>query len=189
MPALNGIELGNVLSRFAKPPAIVFVTAFEEYAVRAFELGACDYLLKPVSYERLSTALGRALRRSPDHPDSAEDDPFATIPVETAGRTRFIPRDQVRWVEAEGDYVRLHTTEGGAHLLRMPISHLAERWSAYGFIRIHRSFLVQFKHITEFSVTNGVHAVTVDGHSLPVSRRHVRDVRDRILRSGRRGLT
>jgi DNA-binding LytR/AlgR family response regulator len=189
MPALNGIELGNILSRFATPPAIIFVTAFEEYAVRAFELGACDYLLKPVSAERLSTALGRALKRSAEHPDSPDDDPFATIPVETAGRTRFIPRDQVRWVEAEGDYVRLHTTEGGAHLLRMPISHLEERWSAYGFIRIHRGFLVQFKHITEFSVTNGVHAVTVAGRSLPVSRRHVRDVRDRILRSGRRGLT
>ena len=179
MPALNGIELGNVLRRFATPPAIVFVTAFEEYAVRAFELGACDYLLKPVSSERLRTALGRALGRSPDHPDSPDDDPFATIPVETAGRTRFIPREQVRWVEAEGDYVRLHTTEGSAHLLR---------WSAYGFIRIHRGFLVQVKHITEFSVTNGVHAVTVAGRSLPVSRRHVRDVRDRILRAGRRGL-
>ena len=188
MPALNGIELGNVLCRFAEPPAIVFVTAFEQYAVRAFEIGACDYLLKPVSRARLSTALGRALGRWSDHPDSQDDDPFATIPVETAGRTRFIPREQVRWVEAEGDYVRLHTTDGSAYLLRMPISHLEERWSAYGFIRIHRGFLVQVKHITEFSVTNGVHAVTVAGRSLPVSRRHVRDVRDRILRAGRRGL-
>ena len=188
MPALNGIELGNVLCRFATPPAIVFVTAFEEYAVRAFEIGACDYLLKPVSRARLGTALGRALRRSPDHPDSPDDDPFATIPVETAGRTRFVPREQVRWVEAEGDYVRLHTADGSAYLLRMPISHLEERWSAYGFIRIHRGFLVQFKHITEFSVTNGLHAVTVAGRSLPVSRRHVRDVRDRILRAGRRNL-
>ena len=188
MPALNGIELSKVLCRFAAPPAIVFVTAFEEYAVRAFEIGACDYLLKPVSRARLSTALGRALGRSPDHPDSPDDDPFATIPVETAGRTRFIPREQVRWAEAEGDYVRLHTTDGSAYLVRMPISHLEERWSAHGFIRIHRGFLVQVKHITEFSVTNGVHAVTVAGHSLPVSRRHVRDVRDRILRAGRRSL-
>jgi DNA-binding LytR/AlgR family response regulator len=187
MPALNGIELGNILCRFATPPAIVFVTAFEEYAVRAFELGACDYLLKPVSRARLSTALGRALGRSPDHPDAPDQDPFATIPVETAGRTRLIPREQVRWVEAEGDYVRLNTTDGSAHLLRMPISHLEDRWSAYGFIRIHRGFLVQVKHISEFSVINGVHAVTVAGHSLPVSRRHVRDVRDRILRAGKRG--
>jgi DNA-binding LytR/AlgR family response regulator len=187
MPALNGIELGNILRRFATPPAIVFVTAFEEYAVRAFDIGACDYLLKPVSRERLGTALGRALGRSPGQPGSPGDDPFAVIPVEMAGRTRLSAREQVRCAEAEGDYVRLHTTDGSAYLVRMPISHLAERWSAYGFIRIHRGFLVQVKHITEFSVANGVHAVTVAGHSLPVSRRHVRDVRDLILRAGRRG--
>jgi DNA-binding LytR/AlgR family response regulator len=190
MPALNGIELGNVLRRFASPPAIVFVTAYEEYAVRAFDLGACDYLLKPVSGARLRTALSRALSRSPDRPEpQLDDDPSAMIPVEIAGRTRLVARDQVCWVEAEGDYVRLHTLDGNAYLVRMPISHLEERWSAYGFIRIHRGFLVQFRHITEFSVTNGVHSVTVAGHPLPVSRRHVRDVRDRILRAGRRSLS
>ena len=59
MPSLNGIELANVLGRFASPPAVVFVTAYEEYAVRAFDIGACDYLLKPVSRTRLSTALDR----------------------------------------------------------------------------------------------------------------------------------
>jgi DNA-binding LytR/AlgR family response regulator len=188
MPALNGIELGNVLRRFAVPPAIIFVTAFEEYAVRAFDIGACDYLLKPVSRARLGTALGRALGRPPGQPDSPDEDPFATIPVEIAGRTRLVPREQVCWAEAEGDYVRLHTTDGSAYLVRMPISHLAERWSPYGFLRTHRGFLVQVRHITEFSVTSGVHAVTVAGRSLPVSRRHVRDVRDRILRPGRRSL-
>ena len=61
MPELNGIELGNVLRRFAAPPAIIYVTAYEEYAVRAFDIGACDYLLKPVSRARLGTALERAL--------------------------------------------------------------------------------------------------------------------------------
>jgi DNA-binding LytR/AlgR family response regulator len=192
MPTLNGIELGSVLRRFATPPAIVFVTAYEEYAVRAFDIGACDYLLKPVSQTRLGTALDRALRSPVGHPPDKpqrpreDEDPYATIPVDIAGRTRFIPREQVRWAEAEGDYVRLHTTDGAAYLVRMPISHLEERWAAYGFIRIHRSFLVPVRRITEFSVTNGVHAVTVDGQSLPVSRRHVRDVRDRILRPGRR---
>jgi DNA-binding LytR/AlgR family response regulator len=189
MPGLNGIELGNVLRRFATPPAIIFVTAYEEYALRAFDVGACDYLLKPVSRARLHTALARALGRSPDQHDRApDDDASAMIPVETAGRTRFIARDQVSWVEAEGDYVRLHTADGETHLVRMPISHLEERWAAHGFIRIHRSYLVSFKRITEFSVTAGIHSVTVAGRSLPVSRRHVRDVRDRILRPGRRSL-
>lgn len=184
MPALNGIELGNVLRRFAVPPAIVYVTAYEEYAVRAFDIGACDYLLKPVSRPRLQTALARALGHLPDQPDpAADEDPSAMIPVETAGRTRLISREQVSWVEAEGDYVRLHTADGEAHLVRMPISHLEEKWSAHGFIRIHRSYLVPIRQITEFSVAGGVHTVTVAGRCLPVSRRHVREVRDRILRA------
>ena len=191
MPELNGIELGNVLCRFAAPPAIVYVTAYEEYAVRAFDIGACDYLLKPVSRARLGTALERALgplaARSQGPGPPPGDEASGLIPVETAGRTRFISREQVLWAEAEGDYVRLHTAEGGAHLVRIPISHLEERWSGYGFIRIHRGYLVSFKHITEFSVTGSVHTVLVGGRSLPVSRRHVRDVRDRILRVGRRG--
>jgi len=189
MPELNGIELGNVLRRFAAPPAIVYVTAYEEYAVRAFDIGACDYLLKPVSRARLRTALERALGRPADQAGpaaDAEDEEASLIPVETAGRTRFIARDQVRWVEAEGDYVRLHTADGGSHLVRMPISYLEEQWSGYGFIRIHRGYLVSFRHITEFAVTGGMHTVLVAGRSLPVSRRHVRDVRDRILRAGRR---
>jgi DNA-binding LytR/AlgR family response regulator len=199
MPELNGIELGNVLRRFAAPPAIVYVTAYEEYAVRTFDIGACDYLLKPVSRARLGTALERALgplalpltghTREPGRwgAEPPGDDSSDLIPVETAGRTRFISREQVRWAEAEGDYVRLHTADGGAHLVRIPISHLEERWSGRGFIRIHRGYLVSFKHITEFSVTGSVHTVMVGGRSLPVSRRHVRDVRDRILRVGRRG--
>ena len=73
MPSLNGIELANVLGRFASPPAVVFVTAYEEYAVRAFDIGACDYLLKPVSRSRLSTALDRALGRSGDRAGEPSD--------------------------------------------------------------------------------------------------------------------
>jgi DNA-binding LytR/AlgR family response regulator len=186
MPTLNGIELANVLGRFASPPAIVFVTAYEEYAVRAFDIGACDYLLKPVSRARLNTALARALRRSGDRPGEPKDADSAAIPLETAGRTRWVTPGQVRWVEAEGDYVRLHTSDGDSHLLRMPISHLEEKWAAHGFIRIHRSYLVPVGHIAELSVAGNNHSVKVSGQWLPVSRRHARDVRDRLLRGGRR---
>jgi DNA-binding LytR/AlgR family response regulator len=186
MPSLNGIELANVLGRFAAPPAIVFVTAYEEYAVRAFDIGACDYLLKPVSRTRLSTALDRALRRSDDRAGEPKDGDSVAIPLETAGRVRWVTPGQVRWVEAEGDYVRLYTTDGDAHLVRMPISHLEERWAAHGYIRIHRSYLVPLGQIAEFSVAGNNHSVKVSGQWLPVSRRHARDVRDRLLRAGRR---
>jgi DNA-binding LytR/AlgR family response regulator len=198
MPSLNGIELANVLGRFATPPAIVFVTAYEEYAVSAFDIGACDYLLKPVSSARLRTALSRALGRPGDtamdgglgrsevgRPPGDDGSPGA-IPVEAAGRLRLITPGQVCWVEAVGDYVRLHMTKGDAHLLRMPISHLEEKWAAHGFIRIHRGYLVSVGKITEFSVSGSNHSVKVSGRSLPVSRRHARDVRDRVLRAGRR---
>lgn len=186
MPSLNGIELANVLGRFASPPVIIFVTAYEEYAVRAFDIGACDYLLKPVSRTRLSTALDRALGRSGDRAGEPRDSEPAAIPLETAGRTRWVTPGQVRWVEAEGDYVRLHTTDGDTHLLRMPISHLEDRWAAHGFIRIHRSYLVPVGNIAEFSVAGNNHSVKVSGQWLPVSRRHARDVRDSLLRAGRR---
>ena len=186
MPSLNGIELASVLGRFASPPAVVIVTAYEEYALRAFDIGACDYLLKPVSRTRLSTALSRALGRSSDRPGEPGDGDSAAIPLEAAGRTRWVTPGQVRWVEAEGDYVRLHTAEGDSHLLRMPISHLEERWAPHGFIRIHRSYLVSVGNIAELSVAGNNHSVKVSGQWLPVSRRHARDVRDRLLRAGRR---
>ena len=78
------------------------------------------------------------LARSQD--EDAATDLSATIPVKIAGRTKFVSHEQVRWVEAARDYVRLHTTDGNAHLVRMPISHLEERWSAYGFLQAdHRT--------------------------------------------------
>lgn len=181
----DGIELASLLRRFALPPAIVFVTAHGEYAVRAFELGVCDYLLKPVSRARLGAAVDRALRRTVDRRDrSWAGDSSDMVPVQASGRTRLVFRDEVRWGEAAGDYVRLHTMDGDSHLVRVPISHLEKRWSAHGFIRIHRGYLVSLKYVTEFSVAGSIHTVTVGGRSLPVSRRHLRDVRDRVLRVG-----
>lgn len=188
MPSLNGIELAHVLRRFAAPPAIVFVTAYEEYAVRAFEVRASDYLLKPVSRARLGAALDRALRCARHKPEvSAQgEDSLPVIPVETTGRIRLVNRMQVCWVEAEGDYARLHIIDGSMHLVRIPISHLEEKWSAHGFIRIHRGYLVPIRHITEFTAVGGNHTVVVAGRVLPVSRRHAREVRDRFLHAASR---
>jgi DNA-binding LytR/AlgR family response regulator len=187
----DGIELGSILSRFAAPPALVIVTGWGEYAVRAFEIGARDYLLKPVSRARLAIALERALGCPPGALNSAAarprladtEDLTVLIPVENGRRTRFVSRDSVRWVEADGDYVRLHMEDGGVHLVRIPISRLQEVWAAHGFIRIHRGYLVPSRYITEFSMSDGVRTVTVDGHALPVSRRHAREVRSRVLRA------
>src|ERR1700754_1381752 len=102
MPGLDGMELARVLRRFARPPAIVFVTAYDDGAVDAFDLGVADYVRKPVQADRLSESVRRVVsaRVVPTHPAAlararAEEDP--TIPVELAGTTRMLPRSAVRW--------------------------------------------------------------------------------------------
>jgi DNA-binding LytR/AlgR family response regulator len=216
MPGLDGLDLMRVLGRFAQPPAVVFVTAYEDFAVTAFALNACDYLLKPVSPQRLAEAVRRvaALIEGGTVPDARTDEasgppggparapllgsavsahspqpalsapPVASterIPVDLGGVTRFVPRDEVCYVEAQGDYVRLHT-HGGAPLLRTPLAVLEERWGPHGFLRIHRRFLVSLRHVEELRSDAGHWTVRVAGGELPVSRRHSRELRDLLTR-------
>jgi DNA-binding LytR/AlgR family response regulator len=175
MPGLTGLELVSVLSRFKNPPAVVFVTAHDEHAVAAFELGVVDYLLKPVREQRLR----EAIRRITDEPLPATQD--ETIPVELAGVTRFVARSSVRYVEAAGDYARLHTASG-SHLVRVPLSSLEEQWRDAGFARIHRSLLVSLSHVDEVRSEAGRCWVVLGSTELQVSRRHTRALRDRLLR-------
>jgi two-component system response regulator LytT len=183
MPGLDGLELARVLARFSDPPAIIFVTAHEQHALEAFEVGGMGYLLKPVTHERLVTTLGRVVRRPPDSPHASS---LETIPVEIGSLTRILARDDVSWVESAGDYVRLHLREGGHHLVRVPISLLEEKWSDHGFARIHRSFLVALRDIRELRTSEGHMVVGVLDYDLPVSRRHSKELRDRLVRQARR---
>jgi DNA-binding LytR/AlgR family response regulator len=187
MPGLDGMELARILRRFAQPPAIVFVTAYDDGAVDAFDLGVTDYVRKPVRAERLAESLRRVsgLRAAPA-PAVPTDEP--AIPVELAGTTRMLPRSSVRWVEAQGDYARLHTGEN-SHLVRVSLATLAERWANAGFVRIHRSYLVQLRLVTELRLTNSGYVVAVDGVELPVSRRHTRELKDRLIRAAKHDWT
>jgi DNA-binding LytR/AlgR family response regulator len=182
MPGLDGMELARLLRRFADPPAIVFVTAFDGYAIEAFEVRAHDYLLKPVSSDRLADALATVVDAGTS---STGADEMAVLPVETGGLTRLVDREDVCWVEANGDYVRLHTVDGGGHLVRVPLTVLEERWSAAGFARIHRSHLVALRHVTQLRTEPGGLVARVAGHDLPVSRRHSREFKERLLRAAR----
>ncbi len=96
----------------------------------------------------------------------------------------MLPRSSVRWVEAQGDYARLHTADG-SHLVRVPLATLAERWSDAGFARIHRSYLVQLSCISELRLCGTGWVVVVDSSQLPVSRRHVHNLRERLVRSAK----
>ncbi|HEX7740411.1 MAG TPA: LytTR family DNA-binding domain-containing protein [Marmoricola sp.] len=182
MPGLTGLELSAVLARFDTPPAVVFVTAHAEHAVDAFDLNAVDYVLKPPREERLREAVRRIVEITVSDPEGVQDD---TIPVELGGVTRFVSRSEVRYVEAQGDYSRLHTADGG-HLVRLPISALEERWEPAGFVRIHRSLLVALEHVEEIRVDSGRCSVIVSGRELQVSRRHTPRLRE-LLRQRRQG--
>ena len=180
MPGLDGLELARILGRFAEPPAIVFTTAFEQHAVEAFELEAIDYLLKPVRPERLSDAIRRL---GPGNARNPSDENTSRIAVETGGRTRLIDRESIRFVEASGDYVRLHV-DGAAYLVRTPISTLEESWREAGFVRVHRRYLVALRHLTELRVRpGGGYVLHVGSQELPVSRRHARELRGLLARS------
>jgi DNA-binding LytR/AlgR family response regulator len=178
MPGLSGLELASVLRRFRRPPAVIFVTAHQNHAVEAFDLRAVDYLLKPIREERLREALGRVSEAWP----APEDD--EQVPVELGGVTRFVRRSDVRYATAQGDYVRLHTGSSDP-LVRMPLGALEQRWADAGFVRIHRSVLVNLGHVDEVRLGAGRPAVVVAGTELPVSRRHVPDVRQLLRRRPR----
>jgi DNA-binding LytR/AlgR family response regulator len=180
MPGLSGLDLAQVLARFKAPPPIVFVTAHDEHAVEAFDLRAVDYVLKPVREERLAEAVRRVLEGSSRPAENADEQ----IPVERGGVTRFIKRTEVTYVEAHGDYARLHTATG-SHLVRTPISTLEEEWAAAGFVRIHRSLLVSLAHVDEIRMESGRCTVVIGGNDLQVSRRHTRELRELLTRRGR----
>ncbi|MFE7130064.1 LytR/AlgR family response regulator transcription factor [Streptomyces sp. NPDC057638] len=200
MAGLTGLDVARLLARFAHPPLIVFVTAHEGFAVQAFDLKAVDYVLKPVRRERLAEAVRRVgdavlAAREPRpaghtahlpaaHPATAVLAPVGgseQIPVELGGVTRFVPIDEIAYVEAQGDYARLHT-ESGSHLVRIPLSTLEERWASRGFVRIHRSHLVALARIDELRMDAGTTTVRVGAAELPVSRRHARQLRDLLMR-------
>lgn len=204
MPGLDGLELAVVLSRFAEPPDLVFVSAFEDGAVGAFEhdLHPLDYLMKPVSRSRVEQALNRvlnsgqapgagaitatgAVRIGSDHPVpgspvSATDD---IIPVEhqRGGATRLLSRSTVLYIKAEGDYVRIHS-DSGRFLVRGSLSDIEQRWRPHGFVRVHRSYLANLHRAVEIrpELGGGATVVLTDGSEVPVARRQVADLRRRL---------
>jgi DNA-binding LytR/AlgR family response regulator len=192
MPGLSGIELAGVLANFSQRPVVVFVTAHDDKAVAAFDVGAIDYLLKPIREDRLDEAVRRvAAARSGQTAD--DDDDSDVIPAELGGVTHLVPRDSIGWVEAEGDYARLHSASG-SHLVRIPLSTLETRWRDRGFQRVHRSYLVALRLVTGLRTSDGAVLVRLRANGaspaveLPVSRRQARELRDRVVRDPMRSL-
>lgn len=184
LPGLDGFEL---LARLPaeRRPLVIFVTAFHQHAIRAFEVHALDYLLKPFEYDRLVEAIARARRMLENCETSAQQGRIARLledwqnqnsrwerfAVREAGRVIFLRYEEVDWIEAEGNYLRLHVGKG-SHLLRETLVALETRLAAKKFLRVHRSALVNLEKVREWQpMFNGDSVLILEGGArLPLSR-------------------
>ncbi|MBS0499295.1 MAG: response regulator transcription factor [Burkholderiaceae bacterium] len=140
LPGADGMQLAQALRALAEPPAVVFVTAHTEYAVRAFEIEALDYLTKPVRLERLQAALQKAERLTQAERGPEADSTVESLLISERGRTLRVPLAEVLYLRAELKYVTVRTASA-SHLLDGSLSQLEERWGER-FVRIHRNALV-----------------------------------------------
>jgi two-component system LytT family response regulator len=179
MPKINGFEMLELID---EPPAIIFTTAFDEYAIRAFESHAVDYLLKPFSKERFSKAIDKwlnqqgvmqqksateSLLQSPAHSPLQSE----RIVVKTGGRIKIIPVHEIQYLEAADDYVKIITAEGN-FLKKKTMSYFEEALDPKLFVRTHRSYIVNVQLITRidpYEKENQV-AILTTGVKIPVSK-------------------
>ncbi|HEU5217897.1 MAG TPA: LytTR family DNA-binding domain-containing protein [Gemmatimonadales bacterium] len=184
MPGLLGTE---VLQRLTHAPYVVFTTAFAQYAVTAFELGALDYLLKPFGPERLAATLDRvrsALGEPGGPPaldrlrEAMDRGPISRLFIRAAGGVTPIAVAAITWFEARGDYVAAHAG-GIRHLLHLSLNRLEQRLDPERFIRIHRTHIVNLDHVKAFRPQGKgrLQAELADGTLLPVSRNRSQELR------------
>jgi len=142
MPGLDGFEMIDKIAE-VRPPLFVFVTGYGEYAVKAFEIEAVDYLCKPFDRERLSLSVERALRRlNSTVPGAGESQWLTRLSIKDDERILFVPVDEIIWIEAANKYVVIHTPNG-THISRQTIQGLEEKLNPAEFVRTHRSTLVR----------------------------------------------
>ncbi len=197
IPVMDGFGVIRALAPH-RIPMVVFTTAYDEYALRAFEVHALDYLLKPFDSPRFLRTLERARdrierQRAGDlgkrllamvqdlKPEPSQ--PPDRLVVKTGGRIFFIRTDEIDWVDAAGNYVRLHV-KGDAFLFRETMSAMEARLDANQFIRIHRSHIVNADRIKELQPGSGDHAVILrSGVKLPLSRGYKDRLQERLGRA------
>jgi two-component system LytT family response regulator len=190
MPEMNGFDVLKTLEE-NKIPAIVFTTAYDKYAIQAFEFHALDYLLKPFSRERFRRAVRHAREQLENSRQSGSIDErlvsllenlkakkyLERIVVKSSGRVFFIKTDEIDWIEAAGNYLKLHVGRD-AHLIRETMQSIEAKLDPEKFFRIHRSTLVQIDRIKELHpLFGGDYAVILrNGTELSLSRNY----RDRL---------
>jgi two-component system LytT family response regulator len=204
MPEMDGFGVIEQIGA-ENMPVVIFVTAYDQYALRAFDVAALDYLLKPYGDERFLTAVDRAKRQirrgevgqltsrlisllEGQAGQFAQDRPpgkyLQRIMLKTGGRMTFLRTEEIDWIEAEGDYVRLHAG-GKRHLLRDTMKRLEEQLDPSQFLRTHRSTIVNLDRIKELHpFFHGDYLIVLnDGTELKLSRSRRRSLQDRLGRS------
>jgi len=194
MPGMDGF---GVLAELPadRLPLVIFVTAFDRHAIRAFEVHALDYLLKPFEYDRLRQAVRHARMKLAQGPGSASHTHLTSLldelhnrgqswnrlAIRDAGRVLFLQPDEIDWIEAEGNYVRLHVGKG-SYLLRETMGSTEERLASRKFLRVSRSTIVNLERVTEWQPLFHGDSVVIlrNGIRLTVSRVY-RETLDRLV--------
>lgn len=168
MPGLDGFEVIKRRS-VERMPAVVFLTAFDQFAIKAFETEALDYLVKPVSEERFATTMKRLVRRLQSKSTTAREE---KIVVTTSRGATVLHLNEIDWIEAAGNYTQLWVGTR-SYFLRESLQLLEERAQQHGFIRVHRRALVRLDAVRELARTRtgALTAVLVSGVRVPISRR------------------
>ena len=172
MPEATGLQLADALRRLRFPPAVVFVTAYSEYALDSFKVNAIDYLVKPVETDRLAQAISRVREHVSLHAQAQHSE---RIPVEKGGKKILVSIDKIRFVMARDDYAYLQTAED-RYFSTVSLAQLEKRLDGHGFFRVHRGYLVNLSMVQEVeAVAGGTLLLTLDGveDKIPVSRRRV----------------
>lgn len=176
MPKTTGMQLAEALHKLKNPPAVVFVTAYSEYALEAFEVDAVDYIMKPVEPERLLQALDKVEARVVPAPQQQNHSSVERIPVVKSGRKVLVPIDQIRYIEAKDDYSCIYT-DNDRFLSTISLAKLEEKLAPHGFFRVHRGYIVNLEFVEDVEVISsgilqlGINGI--EGKKISVSRRRV----------------
>ena len=175
MPKLDGFEVVGLIGDKTR---YIFVTAYDQYALKAFEVHALDYLLKPFSQQRLDDALAQARARPLAPPPASlvqeagrRDGPLSRVLIREGSQVHVVASARVDYVEAQGDYIRIHA-DGKAYMKHQRLSELETQLDATRFLRLHRSFLVNIERIAriEQAAKDSHVAILADGTRIPFSR-------------------
>lgn len=186
MPGSNGMEVARAVRKLEKSPHMVFVTAYSEHAADAFEVEATDYLVKPVTEERLTAALdrvrrGESVRPAASAPEGGGAPKVSRLPVEKLGKKLLVPIDEIVYVTSKDDYSFVHTRDQ-RYLSSMSLGALERRLAAEAFFRVHRGYLVNLHKVLEIvPMYGGTYVLVVNDAQqsrVPVSRRRASALKD-----------